>query len=184
MKKVVSGILGVLFVVIVICGVFVGSYVFNTPKHDKNTDSRALILGYWTDEEEDMRFTFDQSGEFTITKESDLNHIYAKGYFKVNEDAGKIKLMIIPKKEQRDESFELGEKLKMFAEITYRKLDANEPYSDKGWTFLSDAQRDEIMKAPATCKFILSNADESVYDCERTRTIREFNGDAKSEDRV
>ena len=45
MKKAVSGILGVLFVIIVICGVFVCSYVFNEPKHDKGTESRQLILG-------------------------------------------------------------------------------------------------------------------------------------------
>lgn len=184
MKKVVSGILGVLFIIIVICGVFVCTYVFNTPKHDKGTDTRKLVLGYWTDKDEDVRFTFDQTGEFTITKESDLNHIYAKGYFKVNEDAGKIKLMIIPKKEERDESFELGEKLKFFAEITYRNLEADEPYSEKGWTFLSDKQRKEIMAAKGSCKFILSNEAEDVYDCEWTRTVKEFNGDVKAESRV
>lgn len=183
MKKVISGILGVLFVIIVVCGIFVSTYMFNPPNHDKDTDSRKLILGYWTDEDDDMRFYFDQSGEFRIVKASDENHIFAQGYFKVNEKAGKIKLMIMPNK-PRDDSYDLGEKLGMFAEITYRNLEAEEPYSDKGWTFLSDAQRKEIMEAKATCKFIMSNSDDDVYDCERTRTIKEFNGDKKSEDRL
>lgn len=183
MKKVVSTILGILFVIIVVCGIFVCTYVFSKPSHVQDTDSRALILGYWTDEDDDVRMTFDESGEFTITKESDLEHIYAQGFFKVNEKTGKIKLMIMPNKE-RDESFKMGEKLGMFTEITYRSLDAVEPYSDKGWTFLSDKQREEIMSAPATCKFIMSNEEEKVYNCERTRTIKEFNGDAKAEKRV
>jgi hypothetical protein len=183
MKKAVSGILGVLFVIIVICGVFVCSYVFNEPKHDKGTDSRQLILGYWTDEDDDMRFYFDQTGEFKIVQASDEDHVYAQGWFKVNEKAGKIKLMLNPKYD-RDESYDMGEKLKLFSEITYRNLDAEEPYSDRGWTFLSKKQRDEIMNAPASCKFIMSNADENVYNCERTRTIKEFNGDTKADTRV
>ena len=185
MKKVISSILGILFVIIVICGIFVCTYVFNKPSQDKNSDARKLIPGYWTssDEEDDVRFYFDPSGEFRIVKASDESHIYAQGYFKVNEDAGKIKLMILPNKE-RDESFKLGEKLKMFADITYRNLDAEEPYSDKGWTFLDDNQRKEIMEAKATCKFIMSNEAEDVYNCERTRTVTEFNGDKKAEQRT
>ncbi|MBQ8967312.1 hypothetical protein [Ruminococcus sp.] len=183
MKKFISGFLGILFVLIVICGVFVCTYVFNEPSHDKNSDSRKLILGYWTDEKHDMRFYFDQSGEFKMVKASDEEHIYAQGYFKINESTSKIKVMIMPNKE-RDESYDLGEKLGMFAEITYKNLEAEEPYSDKGWTFLTDRQRQEIMEAPASCKFIMSNADENVYNCERTRTVKEFNGDEKAEDRI
>lgn len=183
MKKVISTILGILFVIIVICGVFVCTYVFNEPSHEKNTDSRQLILGYWTDEDDDIRFYFDQGGEFKIVKASEESHIYAQGYFKINEDAGKIKLMIMPNKE-RDASFDMGEKLKMFTEITYRNLDSEEPNYNKGWTFLTDSQRKEIMEAPSSCKFIMSNADETVYNCERTRTVREFNGDEQSEKRM
>lgn len=183
MKKFISGFLGILFVIIVVCGVFVCTYVFNKPSHDKNTDSRKLILGYWTDKDDDIRFYFDQSGEFKIVKLSDEDHIYAQGYFKVNEDAGKIKLMIMPNKE-RDESFELGEKLKLFADITYRNLEADEPYSDKGWTFMSQKEREEVMKAKGSCKFIMSNADEDVYNCEWTRTVTEFNGDENAEERM
>ncbi len=183
MKKAVSGILGVLFVLIVICGVFVCSYVFNEPKHDKGTESRQLVLGYWTDEDDDMRFYFDQSGEFRIVKASDEDHIYAEGWFKVNEKAGKIKLMLNPKGE-RDTSYDMGEKLKLFSEITYRNLEAEEPYSDKGWTFLTDREREEIMNAPSSCKFIMSNSEESVYNCDRTRTIKEFNGDEKADQRI
>lgn len=183
MKKAVSGILGVLFVLIVICGVFVCSYVFNEPSHDRGTDSRQLILGYWTDEDDDMRFYFEQTGEFRIVKLSDEDHIYAQGWFKVNEKTKKIKLMLNPRAE-RDESYDIGEKLKLFSEITYKQLDTEEPYSDTGWTFLSEKQRNEIMNTPASCKFIMSNSDENVYNCERTRTIKEFNGDAQADKRI
>lgn len=183
MKKAVSGILGVLFVLIVICGVFVCTYVFNEPTHDRGTDTRQLILGYWTDEDDDIRFYFDKSGEFRIVKLSDEDHVYAQGWFKVNEKAGKIKMMLNPRAD-RDASFDLGEKLKLFSEITYRKLKADEPHSDKGWTFLSERERKEIMEAEATCTFVMSNSEENVYNCERTRTIKEFNGDEKADQRI
>ena len=149
MKKVVSTILGILFVIIVICAVFVGTYVFSKPSHISGTDSRQLILGY----------------------------------FKINEKAGKINLMIMPNKD-RDKSLDLGEKLGMFATITYRNLKYDEPYAEKGWTFLNEIQREEIMNAEAKCKFILSNSDESVFNCDRTRTVTEFNGDEKADTRV
>ena len=184
MKKVISTILGFLFVIIVICAVFIGTYVFSKPSHVADTDSRELILGYWTDEDQDMRFYFDQSGEFTICKASDESHIFAEGYFKVNEKSGKIKLLIMPNKE-RDESFDFGAKLNTFATITYRGLQVEDVgFADKGWTFLNDIQREKIMNAKASCKFVFSNANENVYNCERTRTIKEFNGDEKSDTRI
>ena len=183
MKKFISGFLGVLFVIFVVCGIFVCTYVFNKPSQEKGSDSRKLILGYWTDEDEDMKFYFDQSGQFKMVQISDEDHVYAEGYFKVNEDAGKIKLLIMPNKE-RDESYDMGEKLKLFAEITYRDLEVDEPYSDKGWTFLSSTEREEIMNAEGSCKFIMSNDDEDVYYCKWTRTVKEFNGDEKAEQRM
>ena len=40
------------------------------------------------------------------------------------------------------------------------------------------------MEAEATCTFVMSNSEENVYNCERTRTIKEFNGDAKADNRI
>lgn len=185
-KKVVSTILGLLFVVIVICGVFVGTYVFSKPSQLKDTASRVLILGYWSDEEKDIRLIFDQSGEFTICKDSDESVTYATGYFKVNEidkTAGKIKLLVMPN-DQRDESYEMGEKMKFFTEITFRNIDDKTPDFDKGWTFMSTKQREEVMKAECTAMFIMNDANETVYNCKRTRTVKEFNGDEHAEERT
>ena len=44
MKKFISGFLGVLFVIFVVCGIFVCTYVFNKPSQEKGSDSRKLIL--------------------------------------------------------------------------------------------------------------------------------------------
>lgn len=182
-KKVISTILGLLFVVLVICGVFVGSYVFSKPSQLKDTASRSLILGYWSDEDKDIRLIFDQSGEFKICKDSDEDVTYATGYFKIREvdkTAGKIKLLVMPN-EDRDESYEMGEKLKFFTEITFRNLDDQTPDFDRGWTFMNGYQRDAVMNAECNAMFIMNDSAETVYNCVRTRTVKEFNGDEKAE---
>lgn len=173
MKKVISSILGILFVVIVIVGVFVCTYIFSKPGHEKGTDSRQLILGYWTDEENDVRFTFGEQGDFKMTKESDTDHTYATGYYKIDEENQKIKILVIPG-DTRDESMDMGEKLKFFSTITYRDLVYDEPYADLGWTFMSKRQRQEAMDAKASCKFIVQDTDSSIFTCKRTRTVEQF----------
>lgn len=182
-KKVISTILGMLFVVLVICGVFVGTYVFAKPSQLKGTASRVLILGYWSDKEKDIRLIFDQSGEFKICKDSDEDTTYATGYFKVQEvenKGAKIKLLVMPN-DERDESYKMGEKMKFFTEITVRNIEDETPDYDKGWTFLNTKQRKAVMEAKCTAMFIMNDETETVYNCERTRTVKEFNGDKKSE---
>ena len=49
MKKFISGLLGILFVVLVVVGVFICTYVFNQPS--RSGDSRELISGTWTDKD-------------------------------------------------------------------------------------------------------------------------------------
>ena len=61
MKKFISGLLGILFVVLVVVGVFICTYVFNQPS--RSGDSRELISGTWTDK--DANITFEFSDEIT-----------------------------------------------------------------------------------------------------------------------
>ena len=54
MKKFISGLLGILFVVLVVVGVFICTYVFNQPS--RSGDSRELISGTWTDKDAKHHF--------------------------------------------------------------------------------------------------------------------------------
>ena len=65
MKKFISGLLGILFVVLVVVGVFICTYVFNQPS--RSSDSRELISGTWTDKDANITFEFSDEGDFTIT---------------------------------------------------------------------------------------------------------------------
>lgn len=172
MKKVISTFFAILFVVILVVGIFVGTYIFTKPGHDKGTDSRSILLGYWSNKEEDLRFYFTQEGEFKITKESDPDHIYAKGYFKINEETDKIKMLVLPK--NRDKSLDLGEQLGFFTTITYKNINDQEPDYKIAYQFLSNKQQDEIMKSPADIMFIFTTVGDKVVKCERTRTVTEF----------
>ena len=64
MKKFISGLLGILFVVLVVVGVFICTYVFNQPS--RSGDSRELISGTWTDKDANITFEFSDEGDFTI----------------------------------------------------------------------------------------------------------------------
>lgn len=172
MKKVISTFFAILFVVIVVVGIFVGTYVFTKPEHERGTDSRSLLLGYWSNKEDDLRFYFTQEGEFKITKESDPDHVYARGYFKVNEESDKIKMLVLPK--DRDKDLDLGEQLHFFTTITYKNLNDEEPNFNKAYQFLNKKQQEQLMEAPADVMFIFTTAGDRVVTCERTRTVTEF----------
>ncbi|MCR5816155.1 MAG: hypothetical protein K6F91_04685, partial [Ruminococcus sp.] len=130
MKKVIGAILGLIFVVAVVCGIVVGTYVFKQPSREG--DSRAFINGPWYTPLEDGKgivFDFDQSGEFVAHyyheeekyDDYDDEDIISKGYFKVDEDKKKIKLLILPDYlEQTDIDFEYN--LKFFTTIKYSDL--------------------------------------------------------------
>ena len=81
MKKFISGLLGILFVVLVVVGVFICTYVFNQPS--RSGDSRELISGTWTDKDANITFEFSDEGDFTITH-TDNKSVIAKGWFKIH----------------------------------------------------------------------------------------------------
>ena len=73
MKKFISGLLGILFVVLVVVGVFICTYVFNQPS--RSGDSRELISGTWTDKDANITFEFSDEGDFTITRADVFCHL-------------------------------------------------------------------------------------------------------------
>ncbi|MGN0593866.1 MAG: hypothetical protein ACI4I6_01795 [Hominimerdicola sp.] len=148
-KKIMSTFLGLLFVVLIVAGVIVATYAFNQPS--RVGDSRKLIDGIWTDEEENVTFVFSSDGDFKMYY-TDTEASIAQGYFKVDEDAHQVKLLVFPK--NRDESVDINYKLKFFTTLSY--------------TLLEVPSDEELKKGEkATCSFIYSDSDE-VYKCERT----------------
>ncbi len=177
MKKVISAILGIIFVVFIVCAIFVCTYVFSSPSKDTNSDSRQIIRGYWTDEENETVFMFDQNGKFTMAHlENDdpaaslksESALIAKGYFKIDEDSKKIKVLVMPN--GRDKSVDLGEQLYFFTTFTYRNLE----YDEENETAVAWRTGNEE-EEKASCKFVLSNVDkDGVYTCNRTVTVTDF----------
>lgn len=171
-RKVVSTILGIIFVFIVVVAVIIGTYVFNTPA--TTGDSVEIIKGKWLDKTQKICFTFSKEGDFLAqnVKDPKKPKTLAKGYFKIDEEGKKIKLLVLPK--ERDKSLDLGEKLKFFSTITYQDLDA---------TQLDAFKKNQEDKS--TCKFIVvdSNDEEhSVFDCNRIETLETLFGDKKNDD--
>lgn len=148
MKKFISGLLGILFVVLVVVGVFICTYVFNQPS--RSGDSRELISGTWTDKDANITFEFSDEGDFTITHADDKS-VIAKGWFKIQEDEGSGKIQLLVNPSERDTTFDIGLRMKFFSTISYKDLSV--PSKDEG---------DKV----ATCKFIFQNSD-GVYSCER-----------------
>lgn len=131
MKKVIGTILGIIFVVAVVCGIVIGTYVFKQPSREG--DSRAFINGPWYTPLEDGKgivFDFDKTGELTIhyyheegeyDKYDEDKDLITKGYFKVDEDDKKIKCLILPDYlKQTDIDFDYN--LKFFTTIKYTDL--------------------------------------------------------------
>lgn len=148
MKKFISGLLGILFVVLVVVGVFICTYVFNQPS--RSGDSRELISGTWTDKDANITFEFSDEGDFTITRADDKS-VIAKGWFKIQEDEGSGKIQLLVNPSDRDTTVDIGLRMKFFSTISYKNLSV--PSEDEG---------DKV----ATCKFIFQNSD-GVYSCER-----------------
>lgn len=142
MKKVIGVILGIIFVVAVVCGIVVGTYVFKQPSRDG--DSRAFINGPWYTQLEDGKgivFDFDKSGEFTAHyyhEEGEYDDydedkdLISKGYFKVDDDKKKIKLLILPDYLDQSE-IDFDYNLKFFTTIKYSDLQfqMKKKHSDK-----------------------------------------------------
>ena len=112
MKKFISGLLGILFVVLVVVGVFICTYVFNQPS--RSGDSRELISGTWTDKDANITFEFSDEGDFTITH-TDNKSVIAKGWFKIQEDGGSGKIQLLVNPSDRDTTVDIGLRMKFFS---------------------------------------------------------------------
>lgn len=154
-RKIISGFLGVLFVVLVVVGVIVCSYVLSQPSREGV--SAALTNGKWVDKDKKISFEFGQDGKFEILH-TDNNKKIATGYFKINEDEDKIKLFVLPK--DRDESVDMSISLKFFSSISYHDLQ---------YTDVTKQNNEDTIKDDSSCKFIFSSEDDSgeVYSCKR-----------------
>lgn len=119
MKKFISGLLGILFVVLVVVGVFICTYVFNQPS--RSGDSRELISGTWTDKDANITFEFSDEGDFTITH-TDNKSVIAKGWFKIQEDGGSGKIQLLVNPSGRDTTVDIGLRMKFFSTISYKNL--------------------------------------------------------------
>lgn len=194
MKKFLSGFFGILFVLLVIAGITIATYVYNQPS--RVGAPRELINGSWTDPEKKVTFVFDTEGHFTMVKanEHELKlikdkNVYTynsldktrlekvgiekkdveiteentlvKGYFKVDEDAKKIKLLIWPGDKSDDVAAKMN--LKMFTSISY--IDMTIPDLKD----VLEPEKLEYEKKIATCKFIFNESDE-VYATTRIDT--------------
>lgn len=118
-KRIIQVILVLLFLVLVIVGIVVGSYVFSSPKTDLRSESRLLITGAWEDKERDRKFAFDENGNFSVT-ELESDKIIADGYYRINEDRDTIKLFMFPG--HYEDEFKKHVKFICFAQITYSDL--------------------------------------------------------------
>lgn len=154
-RKIISAFLGVLFVVLVVVGVIVCSYILSQPSREGI--SAALTNGKWIDKDKKISFEFGQDGKFEILH-TDSKKKIATGYFKINEDEDKIKLLVLPK--NRDESFDMGISLKFFASISY---------SDLNYTDITKQYNDTSVEDNSTCKFLFNTDDDNgkVYSCTR-----------------
>ncbi|MBR1764067.1 MAG: hypothetical protein IJ746_01600 [Ruminococcus sp.] len=144
-KKIISGILGIIFIILVICAIVVGTYTLSSPKTDVGSDSRLLITGAWTDDVNDKMLEFYEDGTFKyswIVKDETI----ADGYFKIDEKGHKIKLFILPG--HSNEDFKENLKLYFFAEITYKDL-------------LDPTKDDENSKELPSCTFFIKKPDNS-----------------------
>ncbi len=158
MKKVISAILGVIFVILVVIGIVVATYVFSSPS--KDGESRQLIMGNWIDKDKGIKFTFSEDGDFKMvdTKE---DKVLGKGYFKIKEDKGEIKILLLHSERSDDVNF--GISLFYFCTISYSdlKFPTSDQYEDKNVKM-------------ATCKFLFQNSDGTVYKCERDENKKNF----------
>lgn len=145
--------LTIFFIVLIFCIVLVMTYTLGQP--ERVGVSRQIITGPWVERGDgDMTFTFDQEGRFTIKKGGTQ---LAEGYFKLNEDAKKIKLLMIPGHYTKE--FEKYVKLMVFAEVSFDNLDFPEP----------ENKEDEIdVENPPTITFLIRANDGSgaqTYKC-------------------
>lgn len=161
MKKVISAILGVFFVIFVVIGIVVATYVFGSPS--KEGDSRQLIMGNWIDTENHIKFTFSEDGDFKMV-DTESDKTLGKGYCKINEDNKEIKILLLHG--DRSDDINFGVSLFYFCTISY---------SDLSYPTNQQIEKN-LVKENAKCKFLFQNADGKVYKCERDENKTNFYG--------
>jgi hypothetical protein len=149
----------VFFIFLIFCIVIVLSYTLVEPS--RTGEARTIITGPWADiTDEKTVFTFKQDGKFTI--EIDGTQV-ADGYFKVDEDSSKIKMLMWPN--HYTSAFSKYVKFKVLAEISYDKLEY--PKTD-------DMETDEINEDdPPTVTYLLREVDGTdsvIYECKMTES--------------
>ena len=160
MKKVISAILGVIFIILVVIGIVVATYVFSSPS--KDGDSRQLIMGNWIDHDKKIKFTFSEDGDFKMVDMKD-EKILGKGYCKIDDDKHEIKILLLHGDRSPDINF--GINLFYFCTISYSDL-----------KYPSNKEIENETKEMATCKLLFQNADGTVYKCERDENKKNFYG--------
>ncbi len=157
-KKIISAVLGLLFIVLVICAIVVGTYTLSSPNTDIDSKSRTLISGAWEDDEKDRKLEFFDDGTFKYSK-LESEDVIADGYFKVDEDGDKIKLFMLPG--HHTEEFDDAINFFFFATISFKDLDdPSKKYENK------NKKIEDI--DPPTCTFLIKNAKDSdgvVLNC-------------------
>ncbi len=160
-RKVISSILGVIFLLLVVIGIVVATYVFGSPS--KDGDSRQLIMGNWVDIEKHTKFTFSEDGDFKMV-DTENDKVLGKGYFKVNEDKKVIKILLLHS--ERSEDIDFGISLWYFCTISYKDL----KYPNE------EDVKNKRNVTNASCTFLFQNADGKVYKCERDENKVNFYG--------
>lgn len=164
-KKIFQFILLLIFIAFVICAIVVGSYMLNHPATDG--DTRVLITGAWVDEDKNVKLEFTEDSKFKIS-ENDSDFVIADGYFKVDEEAKKIKLFMLPG--HHDSSFEKSVDMMFFAQLSY--TDLKDPAAG-----LEKEQKENA--APATITFLV-NKSNNVYNCKMPERTLDLYSKGKS----
>ena len=151
-KRILQIFLVILFIIIVVCGIIVGSYVFSSPDTDSGSDGRLLISGAWIDEKADKKLELDENGKFTYS-ENKSGNVIADGWYRMNSDKKTIKLFMLPG--HHTDAFDDHVNLFFFAQISYSNLQncKNSRTEDHKEVYkLEDAPK---------CTFLVKNAKDN-----------------------
>ncbi len=151
-KRILQVFLVLIFILLVVCGIIVGSYVFASTSIDPGSDSRLLISGDWIDEKSDKKIAFDDSGNFVYSSLKS-GEVIADGYYRVNEDKKAIKFFILPG--HHTEAFDQNVRFWFFGQISYSSLTDAKNVQKK-----NNIETYALQDAPK-CTFLIKNAEDN-----------------------
>ena len=154
-KRILQVFLVILFIVIVVCGIIVGSYVFASPNTDSGSDGRLMISGAWIDEKNDKKLILDENGKFTYS-ENKSGNVIADGFYRMDESKKLIKLFMLPG--HHTEAFDQHISLFFFAQMSYANLQ-----DAKNVTKALNNVNKEIYKKEDSpkCTFLIKNTKDN-----------------------